>query len=241
MNWKTYILTFATKGARISFQLSLFLTFLYFFGLPAIEKYLRRDIMLVERSKFTDGIPVPAITIAVADQILFDYESCTNLEFSLIEGCIDANSKSWPEFLNSVVLGYRRKKFVNLTSDLVIEDFDLVYGKHFTLNMTLLKIGPDDLREQMYILLEPGYVYQIIIHDPDFFIFNENPDAIPMIIKYVDTRIVKSHFYRLALTEMTEVDHHHLHHHHHHRRQTATDRGGPAGDSELYKRTITDG
>ena len=66
MNWKTF-LAFATKGARISFQLSLFSTFLYFFGLPAIEKYLRRDIMVVEHTKFTNGIPVPALTMSVAD------------------------------------------------------------------------------------------------------------------------------------------------------------------------------
>ena len=34
---------------------------------------------------------------------------------------------------------------------------------------------------------------------------------------------------------------HHHHHHHHHSRRAASDRGGPAGYSELHKRTIIDG
>ena len=41
------------------------------------------------------GIPVPALTVTVADQIHFDYESCTDLNVSLIDTCIDANSKNW--------------------------------------------------------------------------------------------------------------------------------------------------
>ena len=102
MDWKTLIEACVTKGARISFQISLFCTFLYFFGLPAIEKYRREDIMVVEKTKFTNGIPVPAITIAVADQINFDFESCTDLNASSIDNCIDANSKHWSQILKGV-------------------------------------------------------------------------------------------------------------------------------------------
>ena len=179
---------------------------MFFFGLPAIDKYRRGDIMVVEQTKFTFGIPAPAITVTVADQINFDYESCTDLNVSLIDTCIDANSKNWSQILKGVILGYGRKKSLNLTKDLVREDFIQLYGKYFSLHLTF-NIGPDDLRDQMYILLSPGFVYQILIHDPDFFIYNESPATIPMIMKYVDTRTVKSYFYRLDLTEMNELDH----------------------------------
>ena len=206
MDWKTLWHKFPAKGARLSFQLSLFLAFLYFFGMPAIEKYRREDIMVVEQTKFTNGIPAPAITVTVADQINFDYESCTDLNVSLIDNCIDANSKNWSEVLKGVVLGFGRQKSLNLTKDLVREDFIQIFGKYFSLNLTF-KIGPDDSRDQMYILLSPGSVYQIHVHDPDFFIYNESPATIPMIMKYFDTRTVKSHFYRLDLTEMNELDH----------------------------------
>ena len=206
MNWKTLLHSFAAKGARLSFQLSLFLAFLFFFGLPAIEKYRREDIMVVEQTKFTNGIPAPAITVTVVDQIHFDYESCTDLNVSLIENCIDANSKNWSEVLKGVIVGFGRQKSLNLTKDLVREDFIQIFGKYFSLNLTF-KIGPDDSRDQMYILLSPGSVYQIHVHDPDFFIYNESPATIPMIMKYFDARTVESHFYRLDLTEMNELDH----------------------------------
>ena len=173
--------------------------------MPAIEKFKRKDIMLVEQMKFTNGIPAPAITIAVAEQLLFDFKSCTNLNASFIDNCINANSKNWSQVLKGITLGYGRKKSLNLTKDLVMEDFIEVFGKYFSLNLTF-KIGPDDLRDQMYILLNPGFVYQILVHDPDFFIYNENPATIPMIMTYFDTRTVKSHFYRLELTEMNELD-----------------------------------
>ena len=97
-------------------------------------------------------------------------------------------------------------KLVKSIKDLVREDFIKVFGKYFSLNLTF-KIGPDDLMDQMYILLNPGFVFQILIHHPDFFIFNESPATIPMIMKYFDTRTVKSHFYRLDLTEMNKLNH----------------------------------
>ena len=161
--------------------------------------------MVVEQTKFTNGIPVPAITISVMDQIHFDFESCTDLNVSLMNNCIDANSKNWSQILKGVVLGFERKKSLNLTTDLVREDFSHLYGKYFTLNMTF-KIGPDDMKDQLYVILEPRFVYRIHIHDPDFFIFTSNLATIPMILKSFDTRTVKSHFYQLDLTEVNELD-----------------------------------
>ena len=174
-------------------------------GMPAIEKYRRGDIMVVEQTKFTNGIPAPAITVAIADQLLINYKNCTDMNVSLIDNCIDANSKNWSQVLKGVTLGFLAKKPLNLTKDLVREDFIQLFGKYFTLNMTF-KTGPDDQKDQMYVLLDPGFVYRIHIHDPDFFIYASNLAAIPMIMKSFDTRTVKSHFYQLDLTEMNELD-----------------------------------
>ena len=123
-----------------------------------------------------------------------------------MDNCIDANSKNWSQVLKGVTLGFGRKESLNLTKDFVKEDFSTLFGKYFTLNMTF-KIGPDYMRDQMFILLHPGFVYRIHIHDPHFFIYTENLAAIPMIMKSFDTRTVKSHFYQLDLTEMNELDH----------------------------------
>ena len=195
---------FGTKRARLLFQASLFITFLYFFGLPAIEKFKRYDVIVTEHAKSSGGIPFPAITITISDQLFgFDYTSCYDQAF---EKCIDANSKSWSQVLKGVTLGYARRKSLPLSSDVVKEDFNEIFGKFFTLNMSL-KIGPDDAIDQIYIFLYPKYVYQITLHDPDFFIFNENPASIPMPLKYFDTRPNRSYFYNLDLTEVNELDH----------------------------------
>ena len=60
--------TLLVRAAKPSFQLILLAAFLYFFGLPAIETYGRKEVMVVEKKRDTDGIPFPAITIAALGQ-----------------------------------------------------------------------------------------------------------------------------------------------------------------------------
>ena len=207
MDWRTVLHVSASKGPRILFQMSLFAVFFCFFGLPAIEKYKDYDVIVVEKTKFTKGIPLPAITIVVSDQLFgFDYDSCYNMSASAIDECINANSKNWSHIIKGVTQGFVRKKSLSITSNLVKEDFNRLFGRFFTLNITL-KIGPNDEKDQMYILLYPKYVYQILIHDPDFFIYNEVATSIPMTRKYFDTRNGKSYFYNFDLAEVNELNH----------------------------------
>ena len=85
------------------------------------------------------------------------------------------------------------------------EDFIELFGNFVTLKMNLT-IGPDDKKDQIYILLNSTYKYQIIIHDPEFFIYNENPAAIPMTTTYFDPRSDNtSYFYHLVLTEVMMI------------------------------------
>ena len=71
--------------------------------------------MVVEQTKFTNGIPVPAITVTVADQLLFDFESCTDLNASMtFDTCIDANSKNWSQILKGITLKFSRHTRVDL-------------------------------------------------------------------------------------------------------------------------------
>ena len=77
--------TYSTKGVRLLLQILLLAIFLHFFGLPAIEKYQRREVMVVETSKDTDGIPLPAITIGQAG-------GSTNLRQRLDSSCYPLNA-----------------------------------------------------------------------------------------------------------------------------------------------------
>ena len=173
----------------------LFTTFLYFFGLPAVEEYRKKEVIVVETTKNTHGIPSPAITIAVPDQTRLKedlYEHCN----TSIDACIMASTYNSTNLIDSVVLGYERQISLNLTKNLLSEDFTQIWaGRYFTLKLPI-QIGPDDDEDQLYIMLYQQFVYQIFVHDPEFFIFNENPTSIPQMNNYLDAKNEKSHFYR---------------------------------------------
>ena len=56
-------------GPRILVQVFLFTTFVNFFGVPAVERFAKKGVMIVNSMKDTNGIPIPAITLAVENQI----------------------------------------------------------------------------------------------------------------------------------------------------------------------------
>ena len=191
--------------SRLLFQLVLFVIFLYFFGLPAVEEYMRKEVMVVETEKDMGGIPIPAITIAVPDQLEEDVFDRCNMS---IDKCIMARTPNASNLIESVQLGYERRMFINLTKEMLTEDFSQIWaGRYFTLNLPI-SIGPDDDEDQLFIVLYPQFIYQILVHDPEFFIFTDNPTAIPQMNKYFDAQNTYSHYYRLVLTEMHELDIH---------------------------------
>ena len=55
-------------------------------------------------------------------------------------------------------------------------------------------------KDQFYVFLRPKYIYQLFVHDPQFFIYNENLAAIPQMVRYLDARNTKGHYYRLDMT-----------------------------------------
>ena len=109
------------KGARPVFQLILLTVFLYFFGIPIIETYQKKEVItVVEKSKNTHGIPLPAITIAFWTQneqtdICFDLDEA-------IENCIDTKSLNHSDSLKGALLGFKTRTAVNLTDAMFTED-----------------------------------------------------------------------------------------------------------------------
>ena len=52
---------------RLLLQILLLAIFHNFFGLPAIEKYHKKEVYLVNTLRNTEGIPLPAITLAFTE------------------------------------------------------------------------------------------------------------------------------------------------------------------------------
>ena len=74
------------QAPRLIVQVSLLIAFLHFFGVPAIARFARKGVVVVETARDTDGIPIPAITLAAFGQITDD--ACFHKNAS-IEDCFE--------------------------------------------------------------------------------------------------------------------------------------------------------
>ena len=198
---------FLGSAAKPFFQLILLITFLYFFGLPAIERYRKKEVILVEKKRDTGGIPFPAVTISAGGQQ--EPKRCYELDDGgSIERCIKNNSPNSSDLLKGVMLGFKSSRVsFNLTEELLTEDSTQQWtGRYYTLTLPLT-IGPDTEEDYVYLLLSQiTFHYQIFVHDPKFFIFSDNPIAFPMEQRLFKTESSGSRCYRLNLIQMNELD-----------------------------------
>ena len=166
--------SFISQVARILLQVALLVVFLHFFGLPAIARFAKMDVMIVETTKQTSGIPVPAITITVPGQIYG--HSCFNGNSS-IDACLERISPKQSNLLKSVVLGYRDQKEILITDENIRSDYtDPWTGIYWTLTLPM-KIGPDLYKDQLFIGLNTNLTYAVYLHDAEYFLMNENPTS----------------------------------------------------------------
>ena len=71
---QSWLNALVSQGPRVLVQVLLLSAYLYFFGLPALEKFKAKEVMIVKTTKDTKGIPSPAFTLAVRNQ--FDKDTC---------------------------------------------------------------------------------------------------------------------------------------------------------------------
>lgn len=106
---------------------------------------------------------------------------------------------------SSSLFGYEKRRTIFLGENNVSESLATSRtGLIFTLNLHL-KIGPDDSETQFFLFLSPTFVY-VMLHDPNFFILNDNPYGLPTVITVFDAATMYSHYHRIALSEVHELD-----------------------------------
>ena len=196
----------AQSGIKIVLQILLLLTFLIFFGVPAVKKYQRGEVMVVESSKETDGIELPSITIFEHKHKKEQQGFCYSLNES-VEDCMMFKTQNLSSLINGVMLGYTKKEMQILDKNVVSEDFSISWaGRIFTIELPL-KIGPNYDKDQIYLFFAPNYTtVHLYLHDSRYFIVNYNPVGLPTLITKFDARAVGNHFRKLALTEVNELD-----------------------------------
>ena len=189
---------------RMLVQFTLFVTFFFLFGLPAIQRYMKKDVRIVETMKETKKIPAPAITFASSHQITQDICFQGNVSF---EECIGEEILERKHILKSTAhLGFVNQREINLTQDFVKEDFTSIYsGRYYTLSLPL-EIGPQARDDQLFIPLDTNLTYHVMIHDPKYFMFSVNPTSFPTLIEKFTTKEASSWFYRLEMTEVNRLN-----------------------------------
>ena len=89
--------------------------------------------------------------------------------------------------------------------NLITEDFLTAWdGILFGVNLNQ-KIGPNDSLDPLYVVLATSLMYQVFIHDPNYFIVDENPAGLPSIMLELNPNITSNYYYRISLTEVEEV------------------------------------
>ena len=197
--------SFLSQVARILVQVALLIAFLHFFGLPAIARFAKMDIMVVETTKQTNGIPVPAITITAPSQI--KGHSCFDGNSS-IDVCLERITHKQSNLLKSVVLGFRDKKEILITDGIIRSDYTYSRpGIYSTLTLQM-KIGPNVRKDQLFIGLNTNLTYAVFIHDAEYFLMNDNPTTTPSIYRKFTTSADKttSWFYKLFLVEVNKLN-----------------------------------
>ena len=189
------------EAVRLALQTLLLSIFLHFFGIPAVRKFKRNEVMVVKGSKLTNGIPAPAISVSLPSS--GKQLQCFNFEES-VEECIKANTYNQSETLSDVILGFTRQKSFSGAKNVFTEDY-IGATRHYTFKLNLT-IGTDGSQDQLFLVLFPEHVYTIFIFDPEYYLYSTNPVALPTIMTQFDTRTTLSQYYRLDMTEVNELN-----------------------------------
>ena len=171
---------------RLLLQILLLAIFHNFFGLPAIEKYHKKEVYLVNTLRNTEGIPLPAITLTFAEDVSENrqFRSCYLVNASFVD-CLERNAPNTTTIIKKVMRGYSAMKAIALGENEIIKDLAWSsHGPFFTLNLDLT-IGPDYDEDQIFLFLSPTIV-RLSLHDPKFFINNENLYGLPGASQVID-------------------------------------------------------
>ena len=176
-------------GIKVILQLGLFLVFLVFFGIPALEKYVKKDTIVITSEEDTNGIEAPAVTFSssffgkVGWKSVFENNSVNSYNFRIsdhckdfddIKGCIEEDTFSFNDYIVGARFGPTSP--VDMLMNKTFWSEDLTYtsaGRYYTfkINKNLTHADADYL---MFIL-NTSTVAAIHVHDEKYFLLNGNP------------------------------------------------------------------
>ena len=207
---------------KVLLQSTLFVIFLCYFGLPALERYNQMKVLTVSTKKSTDGIADASFTIVAMHPD--DFRSwrgleevnnssfgnvimgaCRSLHGDAIVDCINNKTYGKEDVVEDVLLGFYSRESL-LEDKHWSVDFTLpTYGRTYTVHMPR-KLRTNYETDQLMLEFDENLVYKIFIHERSFFILNENYYGLPMAIISVFPKSDPKLYYQLVLTEHEELN-----------------------------------
>ena len=203
---------------RLVLQVVLFALYMYMYGLAALERLNKKSTIVIKTRMHTDGIEAPSFTISARSRstgmgwkekhILNAHSNDTLVhqckDFDTVEQCLDSQTFNRSEIIKGALLGYERKLSLMEDEGVWEEDFTYVrFGRSYTFQPNI-RIGPEDDKEQLILLLDNKYIYDIFVHEKNFFILNDNRCAFPSIYVKLVPKGSNKVYYMISATQHIE-------------------------------------
>ena len=162
--------------AKTILQLILLSVFIFMYGIPAFQRLIKRETIVLKSVEKRGGIEAPSITIVGYSPATFmgwrtrpedPWDAITSncKNFSDVEHCLEAETFNGPELIKDTLIGFEKKLSLGATEEIWQSDFTAVYGgRSHTLDPER-KIGPNYGQDQLFVLLDQAYAHTIMIHD----------------------------------------------------------------------------
>ena len=122
-----------------------------------------------------------------------------------IPKCIEKTTFSERETFQDIQLGYSTQLSL-LSPALATTDYTAsFYGQMYTIHIAR-KITPDDAKTQIFISFDYFTDYVIFIHDPNYFLVNDNPYGLPSNMMKLYPNRTANLYHRLALVDRLELN-----------------------------------
>ena len=162
--------------AKTILQLVLLTVFIFMYAFPAFQRLIKHETIVLKSVENRGGIEAPSITVTAyspetamgwrvkpeepQDAITYNCKT-----YSDIEHCLDDETFKGPYLIKDTLVGFKRRVSLGATEEIWQSDFTTVYlGRSFTLDPEV-KIGPNYVQDQLFVLLDQGYTHTIRVHD----------------------------------------------------------------------------
>ena len=208
---------------NLLFYCLLLVIFITFFGIPSIQKYLKKETITVYSRELTNGIEAPAVTIVAIDlrngyvwknktshtnsldgRIMgtFLLDHCKEINQTDLEACVANDSFGLTDILTSATFGVFSKGLNETawTWDL----FNSGYGRYFTWNPQRL-ITPD-LTDYTSLSAYRNFRFYVFVHDINFFVVNLNPFGPTKSFWEFDGNTEPNHYQEICLVKHMKLN-----------------------------------